>query len=182
MRLVMPTALFLLTSVLLLLSAFAETQPKKPAFDDFYLSALNGDVMTALEIVDSYADDDLSPDQLKEKNRFIRRFRSSDDIAFTGESKLVNDIMTMFHTYWDKMLLKKVPGDQALNELLMPAVAYLHENYLKETGISIEDVQNNAPAYLSDLLLKEGYHVQIGQTGHIMDIPLEAGGSAEIQR
>ena len=164
MKFVVSAALFILLSV----SPFAETH----SFDDAYIVALGGDATKALEIVDSFSDNDLTPEQIKEKNRFYCRFRSSDDITFTGESKLVNDIMTFFHVYWDKVLLQKVPGDQAMNELFMVAIPYLHENYFKEAGITIEDLQNNAVKYLSDLLLKEGYHAQIGNTEHILGIYL----------
>jgi len=164
MKLVLSAALFLF----LFVSAFAETH----SFDDAYIAAGEGDAAKILEIVDSFSDDDLTAEQIKEKNRFHRRFRSSDDIAYTGESMLVNDIMTFFHVYWDKVLLQKASGDQALNELVMNVIPYLHENYLKESGITIEDLQNseNLRKHLSDLLLKDGYHSRIGQTGHIMDI------------
>ena len=137
-----------------------------------YLFALRGDVVTALEIADSYPDNQLSPEQVAEKARFYSRFRSGDDITFTEESKLANEIMTYFHIYWDKVLLQKAAGDQALNELLMSAIPYLFENYLNEKGVSMEDLQQDPVGYLSELFLEEGYHASIGYTSGIMDIYL----------
>ena len=93
--------------ILFLSYAFAEAQTEEHSFDDFYLYALRGDVITALEIVDSFPDNQLTPEQLAEKNRFYRRFRSMDDIVYSEESVLVNNIMTYFQTYWDKVLLQK---------------------------------------------------------------------------
>ncbi len=166
MKVVVSAVMFLLLSV----PAFAETH----TCDDAYSAAFGGDAVKALEIVDSFSNDELTGEQIAAKGLFHRRFSTSEEIAFSGESKLVNDIMTFYQEYWNKLLLKKFPGEQALNELVMTVIPYLHENYLKQQGVAIEELQNleNLKKQISGLLLKDGYHSNIGQTGHVMDIYL----------
>jgi len=169
----MKTALTALLSailfILLSVSAFAETT----AFDDAYDAAFSGDVKKALEIVDSFADSDLTTEQLAAKKLFHSRF-GAEVAVFSGESELVNTIMNFYQAYWKKLLLKITPADQALNELAMNIISYIYANHLKDTGVTIEELQNleNLGKHLTELLLKDGYHAKLGQTGQAMDIML----------
>lgn len=151
-------------------SIIAETH----SFDDAYSAASGGDAAKALEIVDSFSNDILTEEQIADKELFHRRFSPSEEVAFSGESKLVNAVMTFYYAYWNKVLLKEVPGEQALNELVMMVIPYLHENYLKEQGVGIAELQNldNLKKQFSALLLQDGYYANLGQTGHVMDIYL----------
>jgi len=168
MKFVLSTALFLLLSA----SLFAETPTETHALDDMFLTAFNGNAKLALEIANSLSNDDLTPEDIEKKERFIHRFGSTEEIIYTEESKLVNDLMNIYQPYWHKVLMQEVTPEQGLNEFLAVIFPFLMEKGYVQSGETQDDVLESARAFLSDLLLKDGYHSQIGQTGHMMDIYL----------
>ncbi|MBI4646269.1 MAG: hypothetical protein HY738_06650 [Bacteroidia bacterium] len=86
----------------------ADTIPYKNNLEKYYFYALQGNVASIINKLDSLSDNSLNKAEIELKQKYIKRFKNQDE-AFdyrTKDTFLIN-ISKLYHTYWNEALMQK---------------------------------------------------------------------------
>ena len=147
---------------------FAGCQTPSESTKDFgsiYPHALRGDVKTALEILDSLPNAELTKKQLEIKEKYYKRFKEqNEEVARKTEDPFVRYIIETFHNYWKKVFLRKSSLKKAEEVARNDLVEYLFANNLVEPNETKKNVRNNLDKHIKKILRSKGHYSIMSRT------------------
>lgn len=153
--------MFILLSITVLFSC-TDRQDAGPLAEDsalrpVYLHVLQGDMRSALEMLDTISASRLTREERKLRRGFYRRFRDRRLPAAAEEpDPLINSTVDAFRKYWKTVLMKEAEPDTAgriLEEQLVMALSE-HSPY---NDMSRDSIRAHLQQYLSEAVSERGY-------------------------
>lgn len=143
----------------------AKEKSKDTTFNEIYPHALRGDVKTALEILDSLPNAELTEKQLEIKEKYYKRFREQNEkVAIKTEDPFVRYLIESFHKYWRNAFLQNSFIKKAEKVARDDLVEYLFANNLVEPNETKKNVRNDLDKYIKKILKSKGYYSRMGRT------------------
>lgn len=152
------------------------------SFDKIYYYGIQEDVSKIVNALHSMPDDSLSADQREIKEKYISRFQTKTEIVDYGTSdSLIINVLTIFHNYWNDVLMKRKSLRESEEENGKRLVNYFQSTYLKNGNVAEKEIKfENIASYLSNFFSEKGYYSRIDRTGNILDLIIWTKQSEEI--
>lgn len=152
-----------------LLCYTAHAQQNSNRLEKMYLRALQGNVKGIVKDLDTLADLNLHPQELKTKQQYLKRFKDQDEIfTYPTKNELLLQLISIYRVYWKEVLLQQYPVQTADKRLLKNIENYLlHHETAQE---SKEEIRQNVIDYVKKLLTRNGFYVANGKTAGFYDL------------
>lgn len=150
----------------------AQTQSGQFEIKSVYRYAIQEDVKTILEILDTVPVSSLSTADFVLKENYFKRFKSKDEnFDYGTEDKLLRGAIDIYKNYWSSILLKEKNIEQADSNLINELKHYLNSERGQNQFGSAAEIENDPMKYFSALLTSKGFFNNVdGKTGNLYDI------------
>lgn len=158
-------------SILIVVSIHSSCNAQESSipYSKIYSNALNGDIPSALDVLNS-VEGNLSPEDQAFKKEYELRFASENDKStyLSDESEPLFELRSLFRDYWRNSLLN--PGENYIGQLGQKMVPFLMRNYPPIQGKKIN--RDSIGVYLSRYIHDQGYYTQddVDISGHLLDL------------
>ena len=144
----------------------------KFVFKSLYRYAIQEDVKSIIEILDTLPNSRLTEGDLLSKEKYVKRFTTHKGIFnYNSTDLFLKDIIDIYRNYWTSILLKQKTIEIADKKLNQQVSTYLIKNHRKENNWNKAELKTDPLKYLSILLTGKGYFNNVeGKTGNLYDI------------
>lgn len=138
-------------------------------YSQIFSKALNGDVLSALDVL-GQIDGDLSTEDLEFKKEYELRFKGEEDQSsyLSDEEAPLFELHSLFRDYWRMSLLN--PGENYIGQLGRKVVPFLMQYYPPVRGTEVK--RDSIGVYLSRYIHNQGLYTQedVDVSGHLLDL------------
>lgn len=139
------------------------------SLNKMYARALQGNVANIIQQLDTLSDLNLSPQELKTKQQYLKRFKDQDEVVtYPTKNEFLLQLISIYQVYWKEALLQQYPLETAEKRLLENLENYLYR-YAKEQ-VSKEEIRQNVMEFVTKMLTQNGFYVANGKTAGFYDL------------
>jgi len=154
-------------------AAHKQHQKTEVSLGAMYNHAMQGDLATVLNMLDTVAVDQLDSSQQATRQAFYNRFRHQQLLSSQEASQLPADVAKLllwFRQYWAAVMMGQKDELAARQTLRDSAVHLFYTNQYAAQGLTKTIITDSIDHYCQDYLNSRGYHARVGNTAHLYDL------------